>query len=171
MHEQSRRRCHRTRRSQGKLNFRVRGEDPETDVENAGKSKDKFEERRKVEIEKLSELDVYREIVKPDYFKGRKNSGKDGRQKIRTISLVDEDDQERRSEADSMPEESERTLTEDEIATADYMINHGIDSPSEMSSEELEIWIRALEPCEVCQLRTPFRCRRCLAIVCQTCFA
>ena len=65
-----------------------------------------------------------------------------------------------------MPGESERTLTEDEIATADYMINHGIDSPSEMSSEELKSWIRALEPCEACQLRTPFRCRRCKAVVC-----
>ena len=71
-----------------------------------------------------------------------------------------------KSEEDSMQEGSEQALTDDDIAIADYMIDRGIDSPSELSSEELEGWIRALQPCERCQLRTPFRCKGCKAIVC-----
>ena len=125
----------------GNKNFRVRGEDPWTDAESGERSDDKIDESKKAGIENFRRADVYRKVSKGDYLKDCKDgkkptivktkwvSGKNHRQRLRAISLIGDDEQERRSEADSMPEESERTLTEDDIAIADYMISRGIDSP------------------------------------------
>ena len=59
---------------------------------------------------------------------------------------------------------SESSIEIDQVSQ--WLVEHDVDSASEISSEELALWIEALEPCECCGLRTPFRCRNCGRVVC-----
>ena len=59
---------------------------------------------------------------------------------------------------------SESSIEIDQVSQ--WLVEHDVDSVSEISSEELALWIEALEPCECCGLRTPFRCRNCGRVVC-----